>query len=184
MAGGPKRGAKTELAIAALLTHHTFDEAAAAVGVCKRTLMRWLREPDFRQQYLEARRQVYSQAIGLAQQALSEGVTVLRSILNDDGASTSARVAAFARLFSCRDRMGRNPDGNPHCLAHGDNRCAEHYCAALDRAVWRRRALACVEPAPPDNRGARSGRQSPEQPAQRPRRSTQKTDARRPCRSP
>ena len=98
MSGGPKRGAKTELAIAALLTHHTFDEAAAAVGVCKRTLMRWLREPDFRQQYLEARRQIYSQAIGLAQQALSEGVTVLQAILNNHEAPASARVAAFARL--------------------------------------------------------------------------------------
>ena len=98
MSGGPKRGAKTELAIAALLTHHTFDEAAAAVGVCKRTLMRWLQTPDFRAQYLEARRQIYSQAIGLAQQALSEGVTVLRGILNDGGATTSSRVAAFSRL--------------------------------------------------------------------------------------
>ena len=39
-----------------------------------------------------------SHAIGLAQQALSEGVTVLRGIISNPDTPASARVAAFARL--------------------------------------------------------------------------------------
>ena len=98
MPGGPKRRYKTEQAIAALLGCPTLEEAAAATGVAARTLRRWLHEPDFRAQYLEARRHVYSHAIALAQHALSTGVEVLLGILNDADAPASARVAAFGRL--------------------------------------------------------------------------------------
>ncbi len=98
MAGGPKRGYKTEQAIAALLRCPTLEEAAAETGVATRTLRRWLHEPDFRQQYLAVRRQIYSQAIGRAQQTLSRGVGVLHEILDDPDAPPTARVAAFARL--------------------------------------------------------------------------------------
>ncbi len=93
-----KRAHKSEVAIAALLGHPSIDEAAAAIGIATRTLKRWLQNPDFTRAYLDARRQVYSQAIGRAQQALSQGLVVIQNILHNEDAPASARVAAFGKL--------------------------------------------------------------------------------------
>ena len=64
MAGhGEKFGRKMEAAIAALLTQRNIDEAAKAAGISTRTLMRWLKVPEFLAAYREARRTAYSQAV-------------------------------------------------------------------------------------------------------------------------
>jgi hypothetical protein len=53
---------------AALLTQRNLDEAAKAVGMSQRTLMRWLKLPEFQAAYREARRAAYSQAVAKLQQ--------------------------------------------------------------------------------------------------------------------
>ena len=66
---GAKFGRKKEEAIAALLTQRNTEEAARAVGVAHKTLLRWLKVPEFRRAYLKARREVVQQAIARLQQA-------------------------------------------------------------------------------------------------------------------
>ncbi len=44
---GAKFGRKKEEAIVALLTQRNVEEAARAVGISTRTLLRWLQVPDF-----------------------------------------------------------------------------------------------------------------------------------------
>ena len=98
MADNSKRAHKHEAAIVALLAHPTLDEAAAAVGIATRTLKRWLEDPAFKRAYLAARRHVYSHAVAHAQQALTQGIHVLVTIMQDQQAPASARVAAVGKL--------------------------------------------------------------------------------------
>jgi len=76
MAGhGAKFGHKKEEAIAALLTQRNLDEAAKAAGIGPRTLLRWMKEPEFDKQYRAARRLAFSQSTARLQQASSAAVT-------------------------------------------------------------------------------------------------------------
>jgi hypothetical protein len=68
---------KVERAIAALVSEPTIAAAAEASGVAVRTLFRWLQDPDFREAYHEARRQIISHAVTRLQQATDEAVEAL-----------------------------------------------------------------------------------------------------------
>jgi hypothetical protein len=57
--------AKQEKAIMELLRNPTVKEASQQAGVGERTLWRWLQEDDFREAYMEARKQAFSRALGL-----------------------------------------------------------------------------------------------------------------------
>jgi len=62
-ARGSILGRKQEDAIAALLTQRNVEEAARAAGIGVRTLLRWLKLPEFQSSYRQARRDVFGQAI-------------------------------------------------------------------------------------------------------------------------
>ena len=95
MAGhGEKLGRKQEEAIAALLSQRNIEEAARAAGVGTRTLIRWLKLPEFRVAYREARRAAFSQSIARLQQASSAAATTLLKIMLDMNAPASTRVRA------------------------------------------------------------------------------------------
>jgi hypothetical protein len=95
MAGhGEKLGRKQEDAIAALLTQRNIEDAARAAGVGARTLIRWLKLPEFRVAYREARRAGFSQSIARLQQASSAAATTLLKIMLDPAAPASTRVRA------------------------------------------------------------------------------------------
>ncbi len=53
---GAEFGRKKEEAIAALLNHRTIDEAAAAAKISAKTLLRWMKEPEFDTAYRAAKR--------------------------------------------------------------------------------------------------------------------------------
>ena len=53
---GAKFGRKWEEAIAALLSHRSIEDAAQAINLAPRTLLRWLKMVEFKAAYLEARR--------------------------------------------------------------------------------------------------------------------------------
>jgi len=89
-----KRARKQTQAIAALLEEPTISKAAGKAGVGERTLLRWLKLDDFQAAYRIAQREVLSQAIAQIHQATSESVTTFRSIMMDESAPASARVAA------------------------------------------------------------------------------------------
>jgi hypothetical protein len=91
---GTKFGHKKEEAIAALLVHRGFEDAARAVGITTKTLLRWLKEPEFEADYRKARRAAYSQSIARLQQASSAAVSTLLKIMVDTNAPASTRVRA------------------------------------------------------------------------------------------
>jgi hypothetical protein len=91
---GAKFGRKKELAVAALLTQRTTEDAARAVGIGSATLLRWLKEPEFDAAYRAARRAAFSQSIARLQQASSAAVSALLKILVDQNVPASTRVRA------------------------------------------------------------------------------------------
>jgi hypothetical protein len=91
---GSKFGHKQEEAIAALLTHRSLEDAARAVGISTKTLLRWLKEPGFDAEYRKARRAAFSQSVARLQQASGAAVSTLLKIMVDSNAPASTRVRA------------------------------------------------------------------------------------------
>jgi hypothetical protein len=91
---GQKLGRKQEAAIAALLSQRTVEDAARAAGIGTRTLFRWLDQPEFREAYLQARRQAFGQASARLQQATGAAVSVLLTLMLDTKAPAASRVRA------------------------------------------------------------------------------------------
>jgi len=91
---GTKFGRKREEAIAALLSKTRIEDAAGAVGISVRTLLRWLKIPEFAAAYREARRSVILQTIGRLQQASAAAVATLLRIMLDPATPAAVRVRA------------------------------------------------------------------------------------------
>jgi hypothetical protein len=91
---GTKFGRKQEEAIAALLNHRNIEDAAKAVGIAPKTLLRWLKVPEFDAAYRQARRAAFSQSTARLQQATSAAVSTLLKIMVDPGSPPSVRVRA------------------------------------------------------------------------------------------
>jgi len=95
MAGhGAKFGHKKQEAIVALLNHRSTEDAARAVGIAPKTLLRWLQIPEFDTAYRRARRDAFAQSTGRLQQASSAAVTTLLKIMTDVNAPAASRVRA------------------------------------------------------------------------------------------
>ncbi len=86
-------------AVMALLTEPSIAKAARTAGVGERSLHRWLRESAFMAEYRRARREAFSQAIGLTQRASASAVATLLKIMHDASATANARVAAASQVL-------------------------------------------------------------------------------------
>jgi len=101
MAGhGSQLGRKQEEAIAALLSQRTVEEAAKVTGVGVRTLLRWMKIPEFDEAYRRARRAAVSQSGARLQQATSAAATTLLKIMVDPAVPPSTRVRAAESVLS------------------------------------------------------------------------------------
>ncbi|HUZ47311.1 MAG TPA: hypothetical protein VMW54_11805 [Terriglobia bacterium] len=89
-----------ERAITALLTSPTIESAAREAGISKRTLLRWLQQPDFREQYTRAKADVLRSATGILTRNAGRAAQVLREVFEDEPtAHQGGRVtAAIATL--------------------------------------------------------------------------------------
>jgi hypothetical protein len=96
---GAKFGRKKEEAIQALLSKRTQEEAAAAIGVTKRTLSRWLQMPEFRDAYRKARRDAFSQSSARLQQVSVAAASVLAKMMLDQNQPAAVRVRAADRIL-------------------------------------------------------------------------------------
>ena len=95
MAGhGAKFGRKKEEAIAALLSQRNVEEAARVAGIGTRTLLRWMKLPEFQVAYREARRAAFGQAVARLQQGASAAATTLLKTMIDPNTPASVRVRA------------------------------------------------------------------------------------------
>ena len=101
MAGhGEKLGRKQEEVIAALLTQRNLEEAARAASIGTRTLLRWMKLPQFQAAYREARRAAFGQATARLQQATGAAASTLLKIMVDPGTPASVRVRAAESVFA------------------------------------------------------------------------------------
>ncbi len=103
---GERFGRKKEQAIVALLTQRSIEKAARVAGMAARvagigtkTLMRWLKIPEFQEAYRKARRDAYSQGIARLQQAASAAASVLLRIRADPKEPAASRVRAADRVL-------------------------------------------------------------------------------------
>ena len=100
MAGhGAKLGRKQEDAIAALLSQRSIEDAARACGVGARTLIRWLKLPEFVGEYRKARREVVLQAVARMQQATGAAGTVALKLMTDPNVPAAVRLRAAEFVF-------------------------------------------------------------------------------------
>jgi hypothetical protein len=90
---GAKFGRKKE-AVAALLSSRSVDEAARAVKVGYKTLLRWLEIPEFRRAYFQARREAVQQAVARLQQATGAAGTVVLKLMTDPNVPAAVRLRA------------------------------------------------------------------------------------------
>lgn len=88
-----------ERAIHALITKPTVVEAAAAVGVNRKTIQRWLRDPEFSTEYKKQRRRLVDEAVRELQGAAKQAVKKLIGIMNDESAHNSTRVRAAGMIL-------------------------------------------------------------------------------------
>ena len=82
------------------------EEAARAAGIGVRTLLRWLKLPEFQSSYRQARRDVFGQAIARLQQGTSPAATTLLKIMIDPSVPASVvpasvRVRAADSVHPC-----------------------------------------------------------------------------------
>ena len=97
---GAKFGRKQEEAIAALLTQRNIEEAAGAVGIAAKTLLRWMKEPEFDAAYRKARRSAFSQSVARLQQGTSAAAATLLKTMIDPNAPASVRLRAAEAIFN------------------------------------------------------------------------------------
>src|SRR5258708_7357933 len=86
---GEKFGREKEEAIAALLTQPSVEHAARSIGVSTRTLLRWLKVPEFQTAYRQARRAAFSQSVARLQQASGAAVSTLLKVMVDQATPAS-----------------------------------------------------------------------------------------------
>ena len=91
---GSQFGRRKEAAIAALLSTRTIEEAAREAGVSARTLLRWMKNPEFREEWLSARRDGLSQATARLQSAAGAAASILTKALVDPSISPARLKAA------------------------------------------------------------------------------------------
>jgi hypothetical protein len=91
---GVKFGRKMEDAIAALLSQRNVDEAARSAGIGARTLLRWMKDPEFDAAFRAARRAAFGQTTARLQQGSSAAATILMKLMLDANTPASTRVRA------------------------------------------------------------------------------------------
>jgi len=96
---GAKFGRKKEEAIVALLTHRTVEEAARAVSVTPKTLLRWQKEPEFDAEFRAAKRSAFKQAVGRLHHLSSAAVSTLGKVMLDPETPPAVKVRAADNIL-------------------------------------------------------------------------------------
>jgi hypothetical protein len=97
---GVKFGRKMEDAIAALLSQRNVDEAARSAGIGTRTLLRWMKDPEFDAAFRAARRAAFGQTTARLQQGSSAAATILMKLMLDANTPAFTRVRAAEIIVS------------------------------------------------------------------------------------
>jgi hypothetical protein len=97
----PKRAGKSTAqllrrrkAIVAIHQNSTMEKAAAAIGVHVSTLYRFMKDPEFRKELLEAGGEMSSHTTARLQDTSGPAVSLLRQIIHDPKAPPNSRLRA------------------------------------------------------------------------------------------
>ena len=101
---GTKFGRKKEEAVAALLVQRNLEDAARAVGISAKTLLRWMKEPEFDTAYRAAKRTAFGQAIARLQQGSSAAATTLLKLMLDPATPPSTRERCSESVLSLANK--------------------------------------------------------------------------------
>ena len=107
---GAKYGRKKEEAIAALLTQPSLEAAARSIGIAVKTLRIWLKVPEFHRSYLEARREVVSQANARMQQNSGFAATTLLKTMVSPEVPASVRIRAALCVMQIAQKSFQDED--------------------------------------------------------------------------
>jgi hypothetical protein len=117
---GSKFGRKKEAAIAALLSEKNQAEAARVVGIDLSTLKRWMRLPEFIEEYRRARWAVVEQAYARVQQNTPAAASVLLKLMVDPATPASGRIRAALGTFGlAREALDLDIDTRVSALERG-----------------------------------------------------------------
>ncbi len=119
---GAKFGRKKEDAIVALLTTRTVEEAARVIGVSTKTLLRWMKEPEFDTAYRAAKRAAFGQSIARLHHLSSAAVSTLGKVMLEPGTPPATRVRAADSVLN-------------HTIKAIENEDIEARVSALERAA-------------------------------------------------
>ncbi len=91
--------AELEQAVSALLTCPRVEDAARLCKISRTTLWRMQQRPEFQARLTEAQLQLSRDLVNSLQANALDATTVLREIMRDKQATTSARVTAAGKLL-------------------------------------------------------------------------------------
>jgi hypothetical protein len=97
---GAKIGRKKEEAIVALLTYRTTEEAARAVKISAKTLLRWQKEPEFTAALRAAKRSAFDQSLARLHHLSGAAVSTLGKVMMDPATPPSTKVRAADSIWS------------------------------------------------------------------------------------
>src|ERR1700683_4984703 len=97
---GAKFGRKKELAIVALLSHRTPEEAARAIGVGTATPLRWMKDPGADAAYRAAKRAAFGQAVARLHHLSSAAVSTLGKVMLDQATPPATKVRAAGSILN------------------------------------------------------------------------------------
>jgi hypothetical protein len=92
--GGAER--RKTLAIAAMIEHRSEVDAAAAAGVSRRTLTRWLGDPNFRARLEQASQEVLDRAMAMIGAGTARALQTLLELMEDLTTPAGVRQRAAA----------------------------------------------------------------------------------------
>lgn len=95
---------KKTIAILALVEGQSIDRAAAAVGISRATLYRWLNDSTFAAEVERGRAVAYGESLGRLRSVAEKAVDVLVAALGDRQASERRRAAGMVLEIAFKSR--------------------------------------------------------------------------------
>ena len=88
----------------------TQAEAAALAGIGESTLREYMKDAEFKERYNLACRELVREAARQAQQTLSPALRTLRTIVEDEGEQTQARITAARTMLEYSLKLSEHAD--------------------------------------------------------------------------
>ena len=108
--GGSKSQRRRQRLIAALLNQPNLEKAVADAGISLSTAFRIRQTPEFQAEYLQARRDLVSQAGARLQQSCGAAISVVLQVMVDRACKPGDRVRASTQVLEHARRLLESED--------------------------------------------------------------------------